>query len=98
MISMGEEEMNKEEISQEEIDKVDTRFWVTLEAEMESEERGYIAGAYTTKHLEKYFNLPKETRHQVYDFLWDNYQLEGLMEMNFEEVLALAQKDEACLK
>ncbi|MCM1092131.1 MAG: hypothetical protein NC413_14955 [Muribaculum sp.] len=88
MISMSEEEMNK----------VDTRFWVTLEAEIESEERGDIAGAYTTDHWQEYRNLPEETRNQVYYFLWDNYQLEGLMEMSFEEVLALAQKDEACLE
>ncbi|MCM1092130.1 MAG: hypothetical protein NC413_14950 [Muribaculum sp.] len=82
MISMSKEEMRK----------VDTRFWVTLEAEIESEERGYIAGAYTTDHWQEYRNLPEETQNLIYDLLWDNYQLEGLMDMSFEEVLALANR------
>lgn len=71
------------------MNKVDTRFWVTTEAEEESEERSFIAGAYTTKNWEEYRNLPKEKRHQLHDILWDNYQLQGIMEMSIEEVLAL---------
>ena len=85
-------------MSEEEMRKVDTRFWVTLEAEELAEEKSSIVGAYTTDHWQEYRKLPEETRNQVYYFLWDNYQLEGLMEMSFEEVLALAQKGEACLE
>lgn len=77
------------------MNKVDTRFWVTTEAEEESEERSSIAGAYTTKHWNQYRNLPKETRHLLYDLLWDNYQLLGIMEMSIEEVLALEKRPTA---
>lgn len=71
---------------------MDTRFRVTEEAEMESEEMGSIVGAYTTKHWKQYRNLPEETRNLIYYFLWDNYRLPGLMEMSLEEVLALAKE------
>ncbi|MDE6531251.1 MAG: hypothetical protein K2K96_10870 [Lachnospiraceae bacterium] len=69
--------------------KVDTRFWVTTEAEKESEERSHIQMSYTTKNWGKYRNLPEEIQNQLDDILWDNYQLPGIMEMSIEEVLAL---------
>lgn len=74
------------------LNKVDTRFWVTTEAEEEAEERSFIAGSYMGDHWEQFENLPKETRHLLYDLLWDNYQLPGIKEMSIEEVLALGEK------
>lgn len=71
------------------MNKVDTRFWMTTEAEKESEEKSHIAGAYTLKNWEEFSKLSKEKRHQLHDILWDNYQLPGIMEMSIEEVLAL---------
>ncbi len=74
------------------LNKVDTRFWVTVEAEEEAEDRSFIAGSYITKSGKQFSNLPEETRNLLYDLLWDNYQLPGIMEMSIEEVLALEEK------
>ncbi len=74
------------------MNKVDTRFWVTPEAEEEAEDRSFIAGSYIGNHWKQCRNLPEETRNLLYDLLWDNYQLPGITEMSIEEVLALGEK------